>query len=49
MTNLLFLMRSICTSLGFTEAQKDTSPMDHSPRTLEQMRAYAGTYYLVTL
>ncbi|KAL8388607.1 hypothetical protein RB595_009095 [Gaeumannomyces hyphopodioides] len=45
-TNLLFLARSLCVSLGLGE------PQGGGPLTstrLEEMRAYAGTYYLVTL
>lgn len=51
MTNLLYLARSICLSLGFNEAQRATpqEARDYSSATLEEMRAYAGCYYLVTV
>ena len=47
-TNLLFLTRSIAMSLGFTESQAWTKQAEHTSGCLEQMRAFAGTYYLVT-
>ena len=47
-TNLLFLTRSIAMSLGFTESQAWTKQTEHTSGCLEQMRAFAGTYYLVT-
>ncbi|KAI0128702.1 hypothetical protein BJ170DRAFT_682487 [Xylariales sp. AK1849] len=47
-TNLLGLARSLCLSLGFDEGQFGTKQPDHIPACLEQMRAFAGTYYLVT-
>ncbi|KAK0621380.1 hypothetical protein B0T17DRAFT_493895 [Bombardia bombarda] len=49
MTNLLFLARSICSCLGFTESQSATKQKEHSSACLEEMRAFAGTYYLVTV
>ncbi|KAK3333658.1 hypothetical protein B0T19DRAFT_440404 [Cercophora scortea] len=49
MTNLLFLARSICSSLGFTESQSATMQREQTSDSLEQMRAFAGTYYLVTV
>lgn len=49
MTNLLFLMRSICISLGINESLGLTEPQAHSPTSMDQMRTYAGVYYLVTM
>ncbi|KAH8880399.1 hypothetical protein GQ53DRAFT_669908 [Thozetella sp. PMI_491] len=49
MTNLLFLCRSICVGLGFTESQNVTKQNEHTSACLERMRAFAGTYYLVTV
>lgn len=49
LTNLLFLARSICVSLGFNESQDGTKMQEHTSSCLEQMRAFAGCYYLVTL
>lgn len=50
MVNLLFLARSITTSLGSAELK---GPPDqatgYDSESLEQMRAFAGTYYLVTM
>ncbi|KLU84272.1 hypothetical protein MAPG_03316 [Magnaporthiopsis poae ATCC 64411] len=45
--NLLFLARSLCVSLGLGEPQGNSGPLTSA--RLEEMRAYAGTYYLVTL
>ncbi|CAN8096408.1 unnamed protein product [Discula destructiva] len=47
LTNLLFLMRSICVSLGFNESQA-VAKHTESP-SLEYMRAFTGVYYLVTM
>ncbi|KAL8356557.1 hypothetical protein RB601_001731 [Gaeumannomyces tritici] len=47
-TNLLFLARSLCFSLGLGEPQGSGGGPLTSAR-LEEMRAYACTYYLVTL
>jgi hypothetical protein len=49
MTNLLYLARSICMSLGLNEGHGLVRQGEHSPQRLEQMRAFAGTYYLVTV
>ncbi|TLS22751.1 uncharacterized protein PpBr36_06044 [Pyricularia pennisetigena] len=55
-TNLIFLARSICVSLGTGEGPS-LSPLQPlgsmtsdplAPESLEKMRAFAGTYYLVT-
>lgn len=48
MTNLLFLMRSICVSLGINESSLPSSSAPTSA-SLERMRTYAGLYYLVTM
>ncbi|KAK3375304.1 hypothetical protein B0H63DRAFT_275190 [Podospora didyma] len=47
-TNLLFLARSICASLGIGEPQ-GAAKMATDYSSLETMRAFAGTYYLVTV
>lgn len=47
LTNLLFLMRSICVSLGFTESQEFSKQQQHTLANLEHMRAFSGVYYLV--
>lgn len=49
MTNMLFLMRSMCVSLGFSESQDAIKQQEHSSTSLEQMRTFAGVYYLVTM
>jgi hypothetical protein len=50
MTNLLYLARSICMSLGLIEkGQGLMDETEQSSQSLEQMRAFAGTYYLVTV
>lgn len=49
MTNLLYMARSICMSLGFNELQGAVKQSEHSSHCLEQMRAFSGTYYLVTV
>ena len=46
LTNLLFLARSMCVNLGF----KDTNDQgEDQTDVLDNMRAYAGTYYVNTL
>ncbi|KAI1878478.1 uncharacterized protein JN550_000660 [Neoarthrinium moseri] len=47
-TNLLGLARSLCMSLGFAQCSLQSDPFSYSSSSLEKMRAYAGTYYLVT-
>ncbi|KAK8041992.1 hypothetical protein PG993_006515 [Apiospora rasikravindrae] len=47
-TNLLGLARSLCTSLGFNENKTEMGAHDYGSEQLEQMRAFAGTYYLST-
>ncbi|KAK8019814.1 hypothetical protein PG990_004952 [Apiospora arundinis] len=47
-TNLLGLARSLCTSLGFNENKTEMEPSDYGSVQLDQMRAFAGTYYLST-
>ena len=51
LTNLLYLARSICSSLGLTELQRRAEQRELEPTAdcLEHMRAYAGTYYLTTV
>lgn len=50
MVNLLFLARSITTSLGFAELKGPPSQAaGYDSESLEQMRAFVGTYYLVTM
>jgi hypothetical protein len=49
MVNLLFLARSITTSLGFAELKGPANQSGYDSESLEQMRAFAGTYYLVTM
>ncbi|KAK0711171.1 hypothetical protein B0H67DRAFT_278024 [Lasiosphaeris hirsuta] len=49
MTNLLFLARSMCNGLGFSELQGPPQLGDLSSECLERMRAFAGTYYIVTV
>lgn len=50
MTNFLYLGRSICVSLGLNEkGQGLMKETEHSSQCLEQMRAFAGTYYMVTV
>ncbi|KAB5570063.1 hypothetical protein GE09DRAFT_957073, partial [Coniochaeta sp. 2T2.1] len=53
MTNLLYMARSICMSLGLNEkgqgVKQSENPADYSSQALEHMRAFAGTYYLVTV
>ncbi|POS71250.1 hypothetical protein DHEL01_v210357 [Diaporthe helianthi] len=47
-TNLLYLMRSMCVSLGFSESQA-MNDQEHDSTSLEQKRAFTGVYYLVTM
>lgn len=49
MTNLLFLARSITAGLGFAETGAQPDKGGYTSESLEQMRAFAGTYYLVTM
>lgn len=49
MINLLFLARSISTSLGSVESKGQPDNGGYSSESLEQMRAFAGTYYIVTM
>ncbi|AEO69304.1 uncharacterized protein THITE_2119556 [Thermothielavioides terrestris NRRL 8126] len=49
MINLLFLARSIATSLGCAELKSLPNDGGYTSECLEQMRAFAGTYYLVTI
>ena len=49
MLNLLFLARSITIGLGSAELKNLPSQGDYDSERLEQMRAFAGTYYLVTM
>lgn len=49
MTNLLYLARSMCAGLGFSELNGASEPDGFSSEYLERMRAFAGTYYLVTV
>ncbi|KXX74315.1 Protein priB [Madurella mycetomatis] len=49
MTNLLFLARSITVGLGFAETGAQPDKGGYTSESLEQMRAFAGTYYLVTI
>lgn len=48
-TNLLYLMRSMCVSLGFSESQEAMKSQEHDSTSLEQKRAFTGVYYLVTM
>ncbi|GAB1320540.1 Transcription factor domain-containing protein [Madurella fahalii] len=49
MTNLLFLARSITAGLGFAETGALPDKGGYTSESLEKMRAFAGTYYLVTI
>jgi hypothetical protein len=49
MGNLLFLARSITTSLGTAEPKGVPGKEGYDTKCLEQMRAFVGTYYLVTM
>ena len=52
LTNLVFLCRSICSSLGLTESTHLNSVRGNldqfTPKCLDNMRALLGTYYIVT-
>lgn len=48
MTNLLYLMRSLCSGLCLLEGVVEEAPQAKQ-HSLEQMRAFAGSYYLITL
>jgi hypothetical protein len=49
MTNLLFLARSLTISLASAEVESLRDQGGSSSEGLEQMRAFAGTYYMVTM
>jgi hypothetical protein len=49
MINLLFLARSISSSLGSVESKSQLENGAYPSECLEQMRAFAGTYYMVTM
>lgn len=49
MVNLLFLAQSITSSLGYVEPQCPPGNEGYSSECLEKMRAFAATYYLVTM
>ncbi|KAK4247739.1 hypothetical protein C7999DRAFT_40971 [Corynascus novoguineensis] len=49
MMNLLFLARSITTSLGTVDTGEMATKGGCGSGSLEQMRAFAGTYYLITM
>jgi hypothetical protein len=49
MVNLLFLARSITLSLGSAEPKGLPDDGGYGSESLELMRAFAGTYYLVTM
>lgn len=50
MTNLLFLMRSICVCLGFYETKDNLlRQTEISSHCMEAMRAYVGVYHVVTM
>ncbi|KAK4157889.1 hypothetical protein C8A00DRAFT_11257 [Chaetomidium leptoderma] len=49
MVNLLFLARSITTSLGSVDLKSVPDKEGYGTECLEQMRAFAGTYYLITI
>jgi hypothetical protein len=49
MINLLFLARSISSSLGSVESKGQLENGGYSSERLEQMRAFVGTYYMVTM
>lgn len=48
MTNLLFLMRSLCTGMGLIEGIAEDAPKAKR-HSLEQLRTFVGAYYLITL
>ena len=49
MTRLLFLARSINTNLATAEIKGLPGKEGYSPESLERMRAFVGTYYMVTV
>ncbi|KAM7199817.1 hypothetical protein V8F33_004221 [Rhypophila sp. PSN 637] len=53
LTNLIFLARSICSSLGLTESTHLNSVKGRldqfTPKCLENMRALTATYYITTI
>lgn len=53
LTNLVFLARSICSSLGLTESTHLNSVKGRldqfTPKCLDNMRALTGTYYITTV
>ncbi|KAK4106558.1 hypothetical protein N658DRAFT_415141 [Parathielavia hyrcaniae] len=49
MVNLLFLARSITLSLGSAEIKSFPEDGGYSSESLELMRAFTGTYYVVTI
>lgn len=49
LTNFLYLLRSICLSLGFNESSRGfLEQEDRSSASLERMRAFMGCFYLIT-
>lgn len=49
LTNFLYLLRSICLSLDFNESsQGPFKQKEHSSASLERMRAFMGSFYLLT-
>jgi hypothetical protein len=50
-TNLLYLLRSLCANMGWAESQSQTAAKlkEAGSAGLEQMRAYCGVYYATTL
>lgn len=42
-------MRSMCVSLGLNDLQESAKQMKPSSASLEQMRAFVGVYYQVTM
>lgn len=49
MMNLLYLMRAISLSLGLSDWQKAMREQEPTSSTLEELRAFAGCYYLATM
>jgi hypothetical protein len=48
-TNLLYMMRSLCVGYGWSESQNADKLKKMGSSGLEQMRAYCGAYYTSTL